>query len=52
MNPANATYTLEKFPKLPEFLAIQQRQDPNCQFVNEFLVQQLGITRCEKYLSM
>ncbi|CAG8908847.1 unnamed protein product [Penicillium egyptiacum] len=52
MNPANATYTLEKFPKLPEFLAIQQRQDPNCQFVNEFLVQQLGITRCANYLSM
>ncbi|KAJ1706542.1 gulonolactone oxidase [Aspergillus flavus] len=52
MNPPNATYALEKFPKLPEFLAIQQRQDPKCQFVNEFLVEQLGITRCANYLSI
>ncbi|KAE8156032.1 hypothetical protein BDV40DRAFT_310379 [Aspergillus tamarii] len=52
MNAPNATYALEKFPKLPEFLAIQQRQDPKCQFVNEFLVEQLGITRCANYLSI
>lgn len=52
MSPANSTYILEKFPKLPEFLAIQERQDPKCQFVNGFLVQQLGITRCSDYLSM
>lgn len=52
MNPANATYALEKFPKLPEFLDIQQRQDPKCQFVNEFLVEQLGISRCANYLSI
>jgi hypothetical protein len=51
MSPPNATYTQEKFPKLPEFLAVQQRQDPKCQFVNEFLVSQLGITRCAHYLS-
>ncbi|KAJ5092065.1 hypothetical protein NUU61_006935 [Penicillium alfredii] len=51
MAAPNATYTLEQFPKLPQFLAIQERQDPKCQFVNDFLVQQLGITRCAKYLS-
>jgi hypothetical protein len=52
MSAPNATYTLEKFPKLPEFLAIQKRQDPKCQFVNEFLVEQLGITRCANYISV
>lgn len=26
----NVTYTLEKFPKLPQFLAIQECQDPEC----------------------
>ncbi|RJE18645.1 hypothetical protein PHISCL_09015 [Aspergillus sclerotialis] len=51
MSPPNPTYTLEKFPKLPEFLAIQERQDPKCQFVNDFLVRQLGITRCQDFLS-
>lgn len=52
MAPANFTYTQERFPKLPEFLVIQERQDPKCQFVNDFLVKQLGITRCTDYLSM
>ena len=52
MSPPNATYIAEKFPKLPEFLAIQERQDPKCQFVNDFLVEQLGIKRCANYLSM
>jgi D-arabinono-1,4-lactone oxidase. len=52
MSAHNATYTLEKFPKLPEFLAIQKRQDPKCQFVNDFLVKQLGIDRCANYISL
>lgn len=51
MAPPNATFTLQQFPKLPEFLAIQERQDPKCQFVNEFLVEQLGINRCANYRS-
>ncbi|KAI9924865.1 hypothetical protein MW887_006722 [Aspergillus wentii] len=50
MSPANATFAREQYPKLPEFLAIQERQDPKCQFVNEFLVGQLGVDRCAKYL--
>ncbi|GAB1214265.1 hypothetical protein ATERTT37_003426 [Aspergillus terreus] len=52
MSPPNATYTLEKFPMLPKFLAIQERQDPKCQFVNEFLYKQLGIERCADFISM
>ncbi|OQD78668.1 hypothetical protein PENDEC_c001G00389 [Penicillium decumbens] len=51
MSAPNATYIQERFPKLPEFLAIQERQDPKCQFVNEFLYSQLGISRCADYLS-
>ncbi|KAL3479233.1 hypothetical protein BJX99DRAFT_268648 [Aspergillus californicus] len=51
MSAPNATYTRDKFPMLPEFLAIQERQDPKCQFVNEFLVKQLGIDRCADYIS-
>ncbi|KAI9923436.1 hypothetical protein ASPWEDRAFT_106959 [Aspergillus wentii DTO 134E9] len=50
MNPANATLIKELFPKLPDFLAIQERQDPQCQFVNEFLYTQLGIERCANYV--
>ncbi|KAL5363680.1 hypothetical protein BJX96DRAFT_187162 [Aspergillus floccosus] len=52
MSPPNATYTLEKFPMLPRFLAIQERQDPKCQFVNDFLYRQLGIERCAEFISM
>lgn len=48
----NATYTAERYPMLPAWLKIQEQQDPKCQFVNEFLVQQLGITRCMNYLTM
>ncbi|OJJ60252.1 hypothetical protein ASPSYDRAFT_201629 [Aspergillus sydowii CBS 593.65] len=51
MNAPDAEYMKSRYPKLPEFLEIQRRQDPKCQFVNEFLVSQLGITRCEDYLS-
>lgn len=52
MSPPNATYIQEKFPKLPEFLDIQEHQDPKCQFANDFLIQQLGITRCASHLSV
>lgn len=48
MSAPNATYIQKQFPKLPEFLAIQERQDPKCQFTNDFLVQQLGIARCDR----
>jgi hypothetical protein len=51
MNAPDPAYIQKIFPKLPEFLAIQQRQDPKCQFVNDFLVSQLGITHCAQYLS-
>lgn len=49
MSAPNATYIQEHFPKLPEFLAIQEHQDPKCQFVNDFLVDQLGISRCDHF---
>ena len=35
------------YPALPIFLALQQRMDPYCQFVNSFLVGHLGIARCQ-----
>lgn len=48
MSPYDPKFTLSAFPKLPEFLKIQEQQDPNCQFVNDFLVNQLGIDRCKE----
>ncbi|KAF7625398.1 hypothetical protein AFLA_002263 [Aspergillus flavus NRRL3357] len=52
MSPNDPKHTLAVFPKLPEFLKIQERQDPNCQFANDFLVSQLGIERCRSALNL
>lgn len=42
----NATYTETIFPKMNDWLDIQEQMDPQCQFVNPFLVNALGIDRC------
>ncbi|KUI69459.1 L-gulonolactone oxidase [Cytospora mali] len=42
----NETYAEFAYPHLHDFLDVQERMDPNCQFVNEFLVDHLGIHRC------
>lgn len=42
----NETYTDSIYPHLQDFLDVQEKMDPNCQFVNEFLVERLGIHRC------
>ncbi|GMG28525.1 unnamed protein product [Aspergillus oryzae var. brunneus] len=52
MSPNDPKHTLAVFPKLPEFLKIQERQDPNCQFANDFLVSQLGFERCRSALNL
>lgn len=52
MLPPSPEYTLERYPMLPKWLAIQEQMDPNCQFVNAFLYEQLGISRCANYLTM
>ncbi|KAL4948853.1 FAD/FMN-containing dehydrogenase [Aspergillus filifer] len=43
----NATYSETIFPKMGEWLEVQERMDPNCQFVNPFIVNALGVERCE-----
>lgn len=52
MLPPAPAYNLERYPMLPKFLAIQEQMDPKCQFVNTFLYEQLGISRCTNYLTM
>lgn len=42
----NETYTATIYPKMNEWLELQEKMDPNCQFVNEFLIHSLGIERC------
>ncbi|KAL4771339.1 FAD/FMN-containing dehydrogenase [Aspergillus nidulans var. acristatus] len=41
------TYTQTIFPKMNDWLKIQKKMDPDCQFVNEFLISSLGIERCK-----
>ena len=43
----NETYTETIYPKMHDWLDLQKKMDPNCQFVNEFLVHSLGIDRCQ-----
>lgn len=43
----NSTYAETIFPKLQDFLDVQEKMDPKCQFVNEFLISHLGLERCE-----
>ncbi|KAL4924069.1 FAD/FMN-containing dehydrogenase [Aspergillus undulatus] len=42
----NGTYSETIYPKMNEWLEVQERMDPNCQFVNPFIVESLGIDRC------
>ena len=42
----NATYSETIFPKMNDWLDIQEEMDPNCQFVNPFMINALGIDRC------
>lgn len=42
----NETYAKTIFPHLQDFVKLQQKMDPNFQFVNEFLIEHLGLTRC------
>lgn len=42
----NATYAQAVYPALPNFVDLQEYMDPRCQFVNEFLISHLGLTRC------
>lgn len=44
----NETYTQNIYPKMQDWLELQREIDPNCQFVNEFLVHSLGIDRCRR----
>ncbi|KAL4891428.1 hypothetical protein BDV59DRAFT_203598 [Aspergillus ambiguus] len=40
------SYSSTIFPKMEDWLAVQETMDPKCQFVNDFLVESLGIERC------
>ena len=40
-------YALKAYPKLKEFLKERNATDPDCQFVNEFLIDHLGLTYCK-----
>lgn len=42
----NETYASTVYPKINDWLEIQEQMDPQCQFVNPFLVESLGIDRC------
>ncbi|OKL63070.1 hypothetical protein UA08_01278 [Talaromyces atroroseus] len=42
----NDTYASTIYPKINDWLEIQEQMDPQCQFVNPFLVDRLGIDRC------
>jgi hypothetical protein len=48
----NETYTSEVYPRYTDFMAVQEKMDPNCQLVNEFLVDHLGIDRCRDVFDM
>ncbi|CAI7644467.1 unnamed protein product [Penicillium pancosmium] len=41
------TYASTIYPKINSWLDIQEKMDPDCQFVNNFLVESLGIDRCK-----
>lgn len=43
----NETYTSTIFPKMNDWLKIQKKMDPHCQFVNPFMINALGIDRCQ-----
>ncbi|CAG8118547.1 unnamed protein product [Penicillium olsonii] len=43
----NETYTSTIYPKMNEWVDLQKKMDPNCQFVNDFLAESLGIDRCQ-----
>lgn len=43
------TYAETMYPRLDDFLALHEKMDPNCQFVNDFLIDHLGIDRCRGY---
>jgi hypothetical protein len=47
----DAKYAKSVYPNLNKFLDLQQVMDPQCQFVNEFLIDHLGITRCQGIFS-
>ncbi|RAH79625.1 FAD/FMN-containing dehydrogenase [Aspergillus japonicus CBS 114.51] len=47
----NETYTATIFPKMNEWLDLQEEMDPQCQFINEFLIHALGIDRCQSALT-
>ncbi|KAL4916467.1 FAD/FMN-containing dehydrogenase [Aspergillus aurantiobrunneus] len=42
----NETYSGTIFPKMNEWLKVQETMDPDCQLVNDFIVESLGIERC------
>ncbi|KAL4875992.1 hypothetical protein BJY04DRAFT_210887 [Aspergillus karnatakaensis] len=42
----NATSSAAIYPKLSEWLDVQEVIDPNCQFVNPILVESAGLDRC------
>ncbi|KAJ5975466.1 FAD/FMN-containing dehydrogenase [Penicillium waksmanii] len=43
----NETYASTIYPKINSWLDIQEKMDPACQIVNNFLVESLGIDRCK-----
>lgn len=43
----NETYSATIYPKIHDWVDIQEKNDPNCQFVNGFLAESLGIERCQ-----
>ncbi|KAJ5256160.1 hypothetical protein N7497_006390 [Penicillium chrysogenum] len=43
----NETYSFTIHPKMNDWVHLQKRMDPNCQFINEFLAESLGIDRCQ-----
>ncbi|KAJ5957068.1 hypothetical protein N7501_011347 [Penicillium viridicatum] len=43
----NETYSATIYPKIHDWVDIQEKNDPNCQFINGFLAESLGIERCQ-----
>jgi len=49
----NLTYTSFAYPMVRQFLALRSQTDPNCQFINRFLLKALGLeSQCGSILDL
>lgn len=48
----NSTYARSIYPRLDKWLEIQEKMDPDCQFMNRLVANTLGIERCQAQLGL